>query len=68
MARKKAEKKDVTTTVDVITKPVRLDLSLEDHRLLRKIAADADVSMAAYAREQLSLHLKEEAKRRGIKA
>ena len=67
MARKRTEKKPMPTAAEPTHKPVRLDLSPEDHRLLRKIAADADVSMAAYAREQLSLHLKDEAKRRGIK-
>ena len=67
MKRKQAEKKVVTTTEVAITRPVRLDLSPEVHRLLRKIAADEDVSMAAYAREQLAKHLRDKAKRRGIK-
>ena len=39
----------------------------EAHRLLRMIAAHAGLSMAAYARNHLEQHLREEAKRRGIK-
>lgn len=50
-----------------LTNPVRLDLSPETHRLLRRVAADEDKSMAAYARDLLESHLKDEAKRRGIK-
>lgn len=48
-------------------RPVRVDLTHEAHRLLRLIAADADMSMASYAREALTGHLKDEAKRRGIR-
>jgi predicted HicB family RNase H-like nuclease len=48
-------------------KPVRLDLSDEVHRLLRRVAADEGVSMAAYARDALERDVRDEAKRRGIK-
>jgi hypothetical protein len=40
------------------TKPVRLDLSPEDHHLLRKKAADANLSMTAYAKSVLLKALK----------
>lgn len=49
------------------TRPIRLDLPPNVHRMLRLIAADEGVSMAAFARNFLSRHLCEEAKRRGIK-
>ncbi len=49
------------------TRPVRLDLAPDVHRILRLVAADDDVSMAAYARSQLEKLLREEARRRGIK-
>jgi hypothetical protein len=49
------------------TNPIRLDLPLDIHHLLRKVAADENVSMAAYARDHIAKHLKEEAKRRGIR-
>jgi hypothetical protein len=49
MARKKVEVK-MSATAEVKVKPVRLDLTPEDHHLLRKKAADANMSMAAYAR------------------
>jgi predicted HicB family RNase H-like nuclease len=67
MARKKAGKKPMPATAEVETKPVRLDLSPEVHRLLRIVAADEDMSMASYARRYLEVHLREEAKRRGLK-
>lgn len=53
--------------VDETTHAVRLDLPTRTHKLLRRVAADEDVSMAAYARDLLSRHLEDEAKRRGIK-
>lgn len=68
MARKKTEKEPMPAAeADVTTRPVRLDLPPDIHRLLRLVAADEDVSMASYARDQLANHLREEAKRRGIK-
>jgi len=67
MARKTAGKKPMPATAEVETKPVRLDLFPDVHRLLRKVAADEGLSMASYARKALEAHLREEAKRRGIK-
>jgi hypothetical protein len=66
MAKKKASKTGMEQT-DSKVRPVRLDLSPETHHLLRKVAADADMSMAAFARDALEAVLKAEAKRRGIK-
>jgi plasmid stability protein len=67
MARKKTEVKPVITAAEPVTKPVRLDLPADVHRLLRLVAAHADQSMASYAREILAKTLREEAKRRGLK-
>jgi len=67
MAKKKTDKPDMNTAAEPALKPVRLDLSPADHRLLRLLAADDEVSMAAYARLALESHLREESKRRGIK-
>jgi hypothetical protein len=67
MARKTTGKKAMSATAEVETKPVRLDLSPDVHRLLRIVSADQDVSMAAYARKFLEAHLREEVKRRGLK-
>ena len=52
---KKTEKK-MPATAEPKTKPVRLDLTLDVHRLLRVAAAKADKSMAAYARDVLVRH------------
>lgn len=57
MARKKVEDK-MPATAEPKVKPVRLDLTPEDHHLLRKKAADANMSMAAYARAMLVKILK----------
>jgi hypothetical protein len=69
MAKKKTKKDEEmpTTQAEPKLKPVRLDLSAEVHRLLRLVAADEGVSMAAYARDAFEQHLRAEAKRRGIK-
>jgi predicted HicB family RNase H-like nuclease len=67
MARKKAEKKPVEAVMTG-TKPVRVDLSPDDHRLLRLVAASEGVSMASYARDRLSDLVRVEAKRRGLKS
>jgi hypothetical protein len=67
MAKKQAGKKDMTTAAEPTLKAVRLDLPPASHRLLRLLAADDEVSMAAYARDALETHLREEAKKRGIK-
>ena len=66
MARKKATKPVPATEVE--TKPVRLDLTPEVHRLLRIVSADAGQSMAAFARDIMESVLRDEAKRRGLKA
>lgn len=49
------------------TKPVRVDLPPDVHRLLRLVAADRGVSMAALAREFVERSAKTEASERGIK-
>jgi predicted HicB family RNase H-like nuclease len=66
MARKKTEKK-MPAEAETKIRPVRLDLTPEVHRLLRLVAADEDVSMAAFARDIVEERLREEAKKRGIK-
>lgn len=48
-------------------KPVRLDLTEEVHRMLRKLAADDGVSMAAFTRDTLERVIREDFKRRGLK-
>jgi hypothetical protein len=67
MARKKTEAKPMQTVAEPVTKPVRLDLPADVHRLLRLVAAHADQSMASYARDTLAHALRDEAKRKGIK-
>jgi plasmid stability protein len=67
MARVRTKKTAMEAIADVKTKPVRVDLSPEVHRLLRLVAADSDMSMAAYARDFLERHLKAEAKSRNIR-
>lgn len=67
MAKKKAEKADMTAT-DVELKPVRVEFPPDLHRLLRKVAADEGMSMAAFARTTMERVIVEEAKKRGIKA
>lgn len=57
MARKKVGEK-MPATAEPKAKPVRLDLTPEDHHLLRRKAADANMSMAAYARSMLLQILK----------
>jgi plasmid stability protein len=66
MARKKPEKTEMPAT-ETETKPVRVDLPPDVHRLLRLVAADEGVSMAAYARDSLEQSVRAEAKRRGLK-
>lgn len=48
------------------TKHVRLELTLEYHHLLRKVAAEYNMSMAEYARTFLVAMLNKEAKDMGI--
>ena len=61
MARKKVEG-EMPQIAEPKAKPVRLDLTPEDHHLLRRKAADANMSMAAYARMMLVKILKGGAK------
>lgn len=58
MARKKPEEPTMPAAAETKVKPVRLDLSPEDHKLLRIEAAKADMSMAAFARQVLVNALK----------
>ena len=46
---------------------VRVDLPTRTHKLLRRVAALSDVSMAAFTRDLLVSHLEEEARRLRIK-
>jgi hypothetical protein len=50
MARKRTEKTPVPAT-QVEMRAVRLQLPPEDHKKLRRLAADADTNMALLARE-----------------
>jgi predicted HicB family RNase H-like nuclease len=67
MARKTTKDPETTTEAGPKLKPVRLDLSQDVHRLLRLVAADEGVSMAAYARDAFEQHVRAEAKKRRIK-
>jgi hypothetical protein len=67
MAKKKTKGKDMPTETENATHAVRLDLPTRSHRLLRRIAADEDISMATYARDLLIEHLEAKAKEKGIK-
>lgn len=52
MARKKTEGKQMpATAAEPKLKPVRLDLTPEDHQLLRVVAAEQGKPMAVFARE-----------------
>lgn len=68
MAKKKPEQPEMPPVAEPKTRPVRLDLPPDVHRLLRLVAADEEVSMASFARDLLSRTLREEAKRRGLKS
>lgn len=68
MARKRAGKKQMPAEVEAkTTRPVRLDLPPDIHKLLRIVAAAEEMSMASYARDVIERHLRDESKRRGIK-
>lgn len=68
MARKRTETAAMPAApAEIKTKPVRLDLEPDVHRLLRLVAADEEVSMASYARDVLERVLRDEAKKRSIK-
>lgn len=66
MARKKTEAKDMSAA-ETALKPVRVELTDDIHRMLRKLAADDGVSMASFARETMDRVVREEFKRRGLK-
>lgn len=66
MAKKKAQ--DVTSpAIEASTRPVKVELTDELHRLFRLIAADQEISMAALARETIERFIRDEAKKRGFK-
>lgn len=68
MAHKKGGAKMATATAtEPGTKPVRVELTDEVHRLLRKLAADEGVSMAQFARATVERIVRDEFKRRGLK-
>jgi hypothetical protein len=67
MARKRTEAKSMTTATEATTKPVRVELPDDVHRMLRKVAADDGVSMASFARDTVERVVREEFKRRGLK-
>ena len=68
MARKKIEgDKEMATTTEATLKPVRVEFAEDVHRMLRKLAADEDTSMASFARETLERVIREEFKKRGLK-
>lgn len=68
MAKKRPEKPEVPAAATEPTiKPVRLDLAEDLHRLLRKVAAEHGVSMAAYARDIVEKAIRSEAKDLGFK-
>jgi hypothetical protein len=56
MGRKKTESTNMagtTAEAEAKTKPVRLDLTPEIHRMLRVVAAEDGKAMASYARDEL---------------
>jgi hypothetical protein len=55
------------TVTEAEVKPVRLALAPEYHRLLRKVAADDNMSMAEFAKTALMKVIDQEVKARGIK-
>jgi predicted HicB family RNase H-like nuclease len=65
MAKKKAAKMPQTT--EPKTKPVRLDLPPDVHRMLRIAAAEDDVSMASLARDVVAEYLRARMKKRSGK-
>jgi hypothetical protein len=56
-----------TTAGGAATKPVRVELDRDLHRLLRKVAADEGVSMAAFVRQTVERVVREEFQRRGLR-
>lgn len=67
MSKKKPEAKDMITAEETATRVVKVDLVEEVHRMLRKLAADEDVSMAGFVRTLVEKTVRDEFKRRGLK-
>jgi hypothetical protein len=66
MARKKTEKKDMPAiAAEPQTKPVRLDLPLDVHQMLRVVAAEDGLPMAVFAREVVERVVRERYGNRG---
>ncbi len=59
MARKKTEQPKMPATAEPKTKPVRLDLDLELHQMLRVVAAEQGKPMAVFAREVVERTVRE---------
>jgi hypothetical protein len=65
MAKKKTEKAAMPAAAEPKaeaepkTKPVRLDLSPEVHRMLRVVAAEQDLPMAVFARDVVERTVRE---------
>lgn len=66
MGRKRSGGKQMPA-IEERTKPVRLDLDPETHRLLRIVAVIAGSNMAAYARDLVRDHVRSEAQKKGLK-
>jgi predicted HicB family RNase H-like nuclease len=67
MPRKKSDEGKPVDATGIEMKAVRVEISPEMHRLLRRVAAADDMSMAAYAKERLEKIIREDAKRKEIK-
>lgn len=65
VARKKTGNPPMPAISDPKTKPVRLDLPPELHRLLRISAANLERSMSEHARHIVTEWLRDEANRKG---
>lgn len=59
MARKKTEKPPMPATAEPKIKPIRLDLTEDEHRALRVIAAKEGKSMAAFVRDYVRALIEE---------
>jgi hypothetical protein len=65
--RKKSERGKPVNATGAELKTIRLELTEDVHRMLRKLAADEDMSMAAFARKTVERVVREEFKKRGLK-
>jgi plasmid stability protein len=61
MAKKKVEKPEA----DEKRQPVRVDLDPETHKMLRVVAAEAGLSMSAFARQLVEQTVRERYGKRG---